>query len=209
MMKKIIYTIFVIVFLATYVIYDYNNHNISTRNDNEDTNTWVVIEQPVIINTWEILWARELLNYQLENWEWWKDYIIVTPNPEQPKINAKTSAENNERMRSYIWNNRITFDINTERKWYIMFVTTKQIKNSTNIFFWLDWKTIGRLDKTSQNKIDTEYENEFLYPLDHIDLVWNNNYRFTAETTWKDKLSINAVVWEDNNKIEKIIIFFR
>lgn len=182
----------------------------------QDTSSWAIItwtQYTWIIETGAVLEkpenARELLDYQIEYWEWWKDYIIVTPTPEQPKINAKTSAENNEKMHKYLRNNRIIFNIDTTRQWYIMFITQKPIKNITNIFFWLDWKTIGRLDKKSENRIITEYVNEFLYPLDHIDLIWNNNYRFTAETTWKEKLSINAVVWEDNNKIEKIIIFFR
>lgn len=122
---------------------------------------------------------------------------------EQPQINAKTSSENNEKMWSYLWNNRIEIDL--KDKQYISFITEKEIKGNTNIFIGIDWKTVGRLDKTS--RIKTEDLKEFMYPIDSINLIWNDNYRFKVETDWKETLSINAVVWEDNNKIEEIRVF--
>lgn len=211
-----------ILWIIFFIRADWNN-DLQVEKENITTNindtTWINFDTwskwTWMIESWAMIEIeipnnpRELLDYQIEYWTWWEDYIVATPTPEQPKINAKTSAENNEKMHKYLRNNRIIFDIDTTRQWYIMFITQKPIKNITNIFFGLDWTTIGRLDKKGVDRVITEHENEFLYPLDHIDLIWNNNYRFTAETTWKEKLSINAVVWEDNNKIEKIIIFFR
>lgn len=126
-----------------------------------------------------------------------EDIYIPT---EQPQINAQTSAENNEKMRKYLWNNRI--EIQTTGKTYISFITEKEIKENTNIFIAIDGRTIWWLDKKSKNRIKTENPREFKYPIHSIDLIGNNNYKFKVEI--KDTLQINAVVGEDKNKIEQI-----
>ena len=121
---------------------------------------------------------------------------------EQPQINAKTSAENNEKMRKYLRDNRI--EIDTKGKVYIAFITEKEIKENTNIFIAIDGKTIWWLDKSK--RIKTENPKEFLYQISSIDLIGNNNYKFKAEIKG-ERLNINAVVGEDNNKIEEIKVF--
>ena len=120
----------------------------------------------------------------------------------QPIINSKTSEENNEKMRKYLRDNRI--EIDTKGKVYIAFITDKEIKENTNIFIWVDWKTIWRLDKSK--RIKTENPKEFLYQISSINLIWNNNYKFKVKIEW-DKLNINAVVGENNNKITEIKVF--
>ena len=219
--------ILLIIISFLFIKKDYNIrfHDETTIDNLKDT-TWAIQEFSWNIYTWTdtITWdkintswviieipsnPRDLLDYQIEYGEWWIDYIVATP-IWQPNINSKTSKENNEKMHNYLYNNRITFDIkDTSRQWYIMFVTSKPIKSISNIFIWLDWSTIWWLDKDSTNRTKTKKENEFIYPLNNLDLIWNNNYHFHPSLTWKKTISINAVVWEDNNKIEKIIIFFR
>ena len=121
---------------------------------------------------------------------------------EQPQINSKTSAENNEKMWKYLRDNRI--EIDTKGKVYIAFITEKEIKENTNIFIAIDGKTIWWLDKSK--RIKTENPKEFLYQISSIDLIGNNNYKFKVEIKG-NKLNINAVVGEDNNKIEEIKVF--
>ena len=120
----------------------------------------------------------------------------------QPIINSKTSEENNEKMRKYLRDNRI--EIDTKGKVYIDFITDKEIQENTNIFIWIDWKTIWRLDKSK--RIKTENPKEFLYQISSIDLIGNNNYKFKVKIEG-DKLNINAVVRENNNKITEIKVF--
>jgi len=179
-------------------VFTWSEININTWTIN---NTWVTIEIPSN--------PRELLNYQIEYWEWWVDYIVSSPT-NQPNINSKTSKENNEKMHDYLYHNRIRFEIkDLSRKWYIMFVTSKPIKSISNVFIWLDWSTIWWLDKTSENRTQTKKDNEFIYPLSNLDLIWNNDYHFHKDLSRESTISINAVVWEAWNYVEKIIIFFK
>ena len=161
--------------------------------------TWVIIEPP---NE-----PRLYLEYLIQYGSWWIDYIVKTPT-NQPAMNSKAWSENTARMHTYIHENRIRFNIPTqEKQWYIMFVTSNSVSNISNIFLWVDGSTIWRLDK--KESLPVENQNEFLYKLNDILLIGNNDYRFSEDLSWKASIYINAVVWESNNKVEKIIIFFK
>lgn len=136
------------------------------------------------------------------------DYIQKTPNP-QPNLNAKISTDNNVRMHDYLYKNQIVFQIPaTSKKAYIMFITTSPVAKDKNIFVGLDGKTIGWLDKNNL-PIETYEKNQYLYELNNLLLVGNNWYKFSKDLSWPRGLYLNAVVWEANNKVEKIIIFFK
>lgn len=162
-------------------------------------NTWVIIEPPKE--------PRLYLDYIIQYWSWWIDYIIKSPT-NQPDMSSKAWSENTKRMHDYLYNNRIKFNIpKTNKKWYIMFVTSKPISNISNMFLWIDGLTIWWLDKKKSLSVDNQ--NEYLYKLNEISLIGNNDYRFSKDLSWKSNVFINAVVGETNNKVEKIIIFFQ
>lgn len=179
----------------------------------EDT-TWATIEQQTI--TWEsITWTiidiptdpRTYFDYIIEYGSWWIDYISIAPT-NQPLMNSKAWSENTSRMHDYLYKNRIKFDIpTTDKQWYIMFVTSKPVSNISNIFLWVNGSTIWWLNK--KESLSVENKNEYLYKLNHIPLIGNNDYNFPKDLSWKTNIYINAVVWESDNKIEKIIIFFQ
>lgn len=163
------------------------------------TNTWVVIELPTD--------PRTYLDYIIQYGSWWVDYISIAPT-NQPSMSSKVGSDNTASMHDYLYKNRIKFDIpSLDKQWYIMFVTSKPVSNISNIFLWVDWSTIWRLNKRAS--LPTENQNEFLYKLDEMPLIWNNDYRFSPDFSWKKTIYINAVVWEANNKVERIILFFR
>ena len=163
------------------------------------SDTWVIIEPP---NE-----PRLYLEYLIQYWSWWIDYIVKTPT-NQPAMNSKYWSENTAKMHTYIHENRIKFEIpQIDKQWYIMFVTSRQVSNIGNIFLWVNGSTIWWLDK--KESLSVENKNEYLYKLNHISLIGNNEYRFRKDLSWKSTIFINAVVWESDNKIEKIIIFFK
>lgn len=164
-----------------------------------NNNTWIVIEPPVD--------PRLYLDYLLQYGSWWIDYIAISPT-NQPNMNSRAWSENTNRMHEYLWNNRIRFNIpDTDKQWYILFITSNPPSNISNIFLWVDGSTIWRLNKNKS--LSVENKNEFLYKLNEISLIGNNNYYFIKNLEWKPNIYINAVVWESGNKIEKIIIFFK
>lgn len=163
------------------------------------TNTWVVIEIPQD--------PRTYLDYIVQYGSWWIDYISIAP-INQPSMSSKVGSDNTKRMHDYLYKNRIKFDIpSLDKQWYIIFVTSKPVSNISNIFLWVDGLNIWRLNKKAS--LPTENPNEFLYKLDEIPMIWNNDYRFSPDFSWKKTIYINAVVWESNNKVERIILFFR
>ena len=181
--------------------------------DNIDDTTWAVAQittWDTIVNTWVSIPIpedpREYLEYIMEDWEWWVDYIVATP-ADQPKMNSKNSAENTEEMHMYIHKNRIKFDFDSKnKKWYIMFITTKEIPQSRNLFLGVDGVTIWWLDKKAT--LPTYSSNEYLYELDNIKYFWSwKNFKY--KNLSKSPIYINAVVWQAWNKVEKIIIFFK
>lgn len=162
-------------------------------------NTWITIEPPSD--------PRAYLDYIIEYGTWWIDYISKSP-INQPNMSSKAWSENTARMHDYLYKNRIKFDIPTkDKQWYIMFVTSKPVSNISNIFLGVDGSTIWRLNKKAS--LSVENQDEFLYKLDEVSLIWNNDYHFSKDLSWKSNIYINAVVWESSNKVEKIIIFFR
>lgn len=175
---------------------------------------WATIEQE--ITTWEnITWTiidiptdpRIYFDYIIEYGRWWIDYISIAPT-NQPLMNSKAWSENTSRMHDYLYKNRIKFDIpSLDKQWYIMFVTSKPVSNISNVFLGIDGSTIWRLNKKAS--LSVKNQNEFLYKLDEVFLIWNNDYHFSKDLSWKTNIYINTVVWESNNKVEKIIIFFR
>ena len=220
--QKIFMYVYIVIFsaLTIYILWASLSYRLSKIEENlndikdnivSDT-TWAIIELTwwVAIDTWVCIPIpedpREYLEYIMEDWEWGVDYIVATPT-NQPKMNSKLWAENNEEMHQYIHRNRIRFDFDSKGKsWYIMFITTKAIPQSRNLFLWVDGVTIGWLDK--KESLPTYAPNEYLYELNHIKYSWATN-----KSNYKDlshsPISINAVVWQANNKVEKIIIFFK
>lgn len=165
-----------------------------------------------IINTWNIenipTDVRWYLDYMIKYWTSDVDYFSRVPEW-QPNLNSSIWSDNNIIMHDYLNKNRIKFNIpNTAKKWYIMFVTSSKVPNDKNIFIWVDWKTIWRLDKNNI-PLETYNSNEYLYELDNLLLIGNWWYKFTKNLWNNPTLSINAVVWQSNNKVEKIIIFFK
>lgn len=222
---KLLISTYIIIFLLIYffvfnneyfiwLLNKFSNRWLKINNNEYQNTTGVSIE----ILTWNIDSntgnsnvglnnPRDYLDYQMSKWTWWIDYIIASPT-DQPKLNSKESSENSEKMHLYLYQNRINFEIaNTNREWYILFITTYPIKNTSNIFIWLEWKTIWWLDK--EKKLQTENDNEFLYQLSDLRLIWNNNYKFSKDLSNNSTISINAVLWEMWNYVEKIIIFFK
>lgn len=176
---------------------------------NSQVNTW---DNPML--TWDkvndgiptdVMWYY---SYILKNGQEWVDYVQKIP-PQQPNMNAKTSTDNNIRMHDYLYKNQLLFEISPGRKKaYIMFVTTNPVAKDKNIFIGLNGKTIGWLDKNNL-PIETYEKNQYLYELSNVMLVGNNWYRFSKDLSWIGELYLNAVVGEANNKVEKIIIFFK
>lgn len=203
-----IITILIFACKSFYIAWNLYHSNISIK----DTD-WVVLqtftgelednnEISIDINN-----PRDILNYQMEYWTWWIDYIVASP-INQPKLDSKNASENTKKMHQYLYQNRLNFEIKDKtREGYIMFITTFPVKDTNNIFLWLDWKTIWWLNK--EQKLKTENDNEFLYSLKNIELIWNNQYKFSEDLSDKTTISINAIVWEYWNYIEKIIIFFK
>jgi len=177
-----------------------------------ETSTWATIEQQTwSTNTWVVIELptdpRTYLDYIIQYGSWWVDYISIAPT-NQPSMSSKVGSDNTSSMHDYLYKDRIKFDIpSLDKQWYIMFVTSKPVSNISNIFLWVDWSTIWRLNKRAS--LPTENQNEFLYKLDEMPLIWNNDYRFSPDFSWKKTIYINAVVWEANNKVERIILFFR
>lgn len=106
-----------------------------------DVTTGVVVE----INTWEINswtllppeWIREYLDYVLQNWIAGIDYISVEP-PRPPIIRSDDKQVNNQVMFSYLDRTKITFTIpNNQKKWYVLFITNKEVSDSRDIFLQL------------------------------------------------------------------------
>lgn len=187
--------------VTTWTISDIQNSTWTVEINEPNVFTWEAGVYMEIPNN-----PRDYLDYLLEYWTWWYDYFVSTPS-NQPNMNSQASTENTSIMHNYIHKNRIRFDLgNQNKKWYIIFLTKIPVSNISNIFLWVDWKTIWWLDKNK--RILTQQENEFMYELDKVYLIWNNNYHF-SENLNKPVISINAVVWQADNKIEKIIIFFK
>ena len=137
----------------------------------------------------------------MQYWKDWIDYFIATPT-EQPKMNWKTSEENNNTMWSYLYNNRINFATNNEREWYILFILKNKPKSWNNIFLWVNGKTIWYLDKSKS--LPVENDNELLYKYNEVPII-GNNYTRNEDLYWK---AINTVIAEQNNRVEKIIVYF-
>ncbi len=184
----------------------------STTWTTTDTLTWDVITWDQDITIESATDPRSYLDYLLENGEAGKDYIVAVPT-NQPAMNAKTSAENNTTMHNYLHKNRISFDLPKNGKQaYIMLVTSKPLSKIGNLFIGIDWKTVWWIDKYA--KIPTDAVNEYLYPLCNLQLIGNSWIKFPAKNLCKNnahnnKISLNAVVSGGNNKVEKIIIFFK
>lgn len=182
-----------------------------SENVNIENTTGTVLEIVPEYSTWDSVEfpeePRAMLDYWMKYWTWWTDYIVASPE-NQPNMDSKYWAVNTDKMHKYLYQNRIKFEIkDTEREWYIMFITTYPINKNSKLFLWLDWSTVWWLD--TSRILYTENKNEFLYSLNEINLIWNSNYHFSKNLSWKSTISINAVVWEAWNKVEKIIIFFK
>ena len=184
----------------------------STTWTTTDTLTWDVITWDQDITIESATDPRSYLDYLLENGEAGKDYIVAVPT-NQPAMNAKSWAENNTTMHNYLHKNRISFDLPKNGKQaYIMLVTSKPLSKIGNLFIGIDWKTVWWIDKYA--KIPTDAVNEYLYPLCNLQLIGNGWIKFPAKNlckndTHNNKISLNAVVSGGNNKVEKIIIFFK
>lgn len=224
--KNIINTLIILIYIAITLFIAYNikeislyinDHIIVSNKPIESNNTtWVVAEIITWDNkTWVIETPNNIRDYidrAISDWKAWIDYIVVNP-LNQPNLSSSLWKDNNDIMHSYLYKNRNIFSIpDTDRVWYIMFVTTKRVKSDRNIFVWLEWQTIWRLDRNVSLEKWSVKSNEYLYKLSKIDFIWNNSYRFTKDIYKEmknNKISINAVVWESDNKVEKIIIFFK
>lgn len=177
-----------------------------------DILTWDVITWDQDITIESATDPRSYLDYLLENGEAGKDYIVAIPT-NQPAMNAKSWAENNTAMHNYLHKNRISFDLPKNGKQaYIMLVTSKSLSKVGNLFIGIDWKTVWWIDKYA--KIPTDAVNEYLYPLCNFQLIGNGWKKFPAKNLCKkeihnNKISINAVASGGDNKVEKIIIFFK
>lgn len=177
-----------------------------------DVTTGVVVE----INTWEINswtllppeWIREYLDYVLQNWIAGIDYISVEP-PRPPIIRSDDKQVNNQVMFSYLDRTKITFTIpNNQKKWYVLFITNKEVSDSRDIFLAIN--SISKWAIRKNKSLAVSDINEYLYALNHItmagtDWKWINAYNYVIN----NQLQLNAFVWEQWNYIKKIIIFFK
>lgn len=205
LLLNIIYKLFLFglwIFAIYVFLTAYQAYNLQKDMEQIKNTPWVIVNSgDVVIETFEL--EREYLDYIMEHWEAWVDFFVATPT-DQPNLKWKTSQENNEKMWSYLSNNKILFDLpNTDKQWYIMFITSKKVPENRDIFLWVDWKTVWHIRK--EKSLTTKTDNEYLFQLDSIPIVW-------YQKTWDENVygkSLNAVVWQANNKIEKIIIFFK
>jgi len=175
--------------------------------DNIKDTPWVVVVTTWAIATWDLIKIpediREYMDYIMENGEAWVDFFVATPT-NQPNMNSSDWNKNTENMHKYLYSNRISFDVNqSDKQWYIMFMTSKKISNNRNLFMWINWKTVWRINL--DKKIEWTEDNEYMFKYDKLPIIWNN-YSWDEDLNWK---WINAVVWEAYNKVEKIIIFFK
>ncbi len=209
----LIYMVFNIKNIAIFI-----NDNIILKNNSiEIDNTAWVISKEI---TWDAITGtieipnniRDYLDEIVQSWKEWEDYIIVNLY-NQPNLSSSLWKENNEIMHSYLYKNRNIFTIpKTDKVWYIMFVTEKIVSTDKNIFIWLDWQTVGWLNRLKSIEKWNVKSNEYLYKLSEIQLIWNNKYQFD-KNIYKEmidnKISINWVIWEANNSLKQIIIFFK
>ena len=88
-------------------------------------------------------------------------------------MNARISTDNNVKMHDYLYKDQIVFKIPpTNQKGYIMFITTNPVSKDKNIFFGLNGKTIGWIDKNNI-PFETYEKNQYLYELNNLLLVGN------------------------------------
>ncbi len=175
--------------------------------------SWVIVE----INTWFInTWVeippqdvRSYIDYIVDNWVAWQDYIIVYP-PKPPVIRSADKQENNKVIFSYFYRTKVIFTIpNTTKSWYVMFVTNKAVPNTKDFLLSIDWVSKWPIRKNSSMAVSND--NEYLYPMKSITMVWSSGkYNIDLYNSIENnKLWLNAFVWDPWNYVEKIIIFFK
>jgi hypothetical protein len=126
----------------------------------------------------------------------------IIPKP-HPFINSNSWKENNNTMHKYLTN--YMYDLSTTYTWdfLIRFTTTNKVSDNRDIFFAINWKTIGRIDKNKQTE---KVWHRSFDDTKQIPIIWNNWYKFNVDiSTWVN--NINAFVWENNNRIEEIYLY--
>lgn len=188
-------------------------------------NSWSNIINPwsnITILTWDIsltweseTWIveipespRDYLNYLLEHWVAWTDYIIATP-PKPPVIYSSNKEENNAIKDAYLARTKVTFTLpETDKQGYVLFVADREIPDNRDIFLAINGQSLWAIRKNKSLPV-AEY-GEYLYPMDKVVIAGGNGRaRNLYDYVNNNELWLNAFVWEKGNYTKKIIIFFK
>lgn len=187
----------------------------------EHTSTWNTWSNITIL-TWDIsltweneTWIvkipespRDYLNYLLEHWVAWTDYIIANP-PKPPVIYSSNKEENNAIKDAYLARTKVTFTLpETDKQGYVLFVADREIPDNRDIFLAINGQSLWAIRKNKSLPV-AEY-GEYLYPMDKVVIAGGNGRaRNLYDYVNNNELWLNAFVWEKGNYTKKIIIFFK
>lgn len=150
------------------------------------------------------------MDYIIDNGIAGQDYIIVNP-PKPPIIRSSDKQENNAVMFSYLNKTKVIFTIpQTTKRWYVMFITNKEVPETRDFFLSIDWWSKGPMRK--RWSLPVANENEYLYPMNAVAMIssnWRYSYNLYENISDNNKLRLNAFVWEQWNYVKQIIIFFK
>lgn len=194
------------------------SHDLSWSSASWLTNTWsnITILTWNISLTWENeTWIveipespRDYLNYLLEHWVAWTDYITAIP-PKPPVIYSSNKEENNTIKDAYLARTKITFTLpETDKQGYVLFVADREIPDNRDIFLAINGQTLWAIRKNKSLPV-AEY-GEYLYPMDKVVIAGGNGKTRNLYDYVKDnELRLNAFVWEKGNYVKKIILFWK
>jgi len=170
----------------------------------------------IIISTWWTIatgdnilptWPREYVQYILDKWKPWIDYIVVNPTI-PPIIHSKNKQDNNSIMYAYVNKYSNQFTVAEHKVWYVLFTTKYWISDNRDLFIAINW--VIRWHIIQNKSLPVRNQNEYLYKIDTIPVTqWEwasinlNNYI----NNWK--LIMTAFVWEQGNYLQSITLVFK
>lgn len=143
---------------------------------------------------------RDYIDYITIYGTWWDDFIEFFPKKPQI-IRSSDKEENNAIMYDYVKRYSYKFNIKSNKIWYILFITSKEIPDNKDFFLALNWKVRWHIKKSSSLPVNNY--NEYLYRLNAIPLVEWWTVAITKDTP------MSAFIWEWWNYIKKIIVVFK
>ena len=154
---------------------------------------------------------REYIDYIMEKWQLGKDYEVIIPEKPWPQITSQYANINSQSIIDYIVKHQTKHTRTIPAwitNWYIMFVTTKEINKDRKLFLWLRDANRWTINKTES--LDRYWPNEYVYNMRSIPQLSDSWLQPFTTNLFRElqnrKLSVIWVVWESNNRVEKIVI---